>query len=391
VERRRYARTAVHLDIALLDDRAMPRGCQVCDVSQGGMRLQFDPPVANGTFETSATVKVRVSVKQGEERTVLLFPASVRRVEEKGLGIEFHKPSAELTQLLKPYRLDKPETVEAAVTPAAVAGQEATGGAQPPAAAQPARPPYRPAPAAGVRLAQRLAAVRKAMARAGSPRAAPTTQTDAAASPGDHRILQLGLASLAVAAAIIVFELATTASTSRRLSALEQAASQQAATLASLQIRLTADKGQDRQLTGLHTRVNELTVAVAALESGQLARSGDTATTGVPPPNHIQPADAAGEERPLRITPGAAAAQSPAGDGPWVLNLVSLFDQAAANDFVGKARSSGIPVEQNQMLVKGKPVWRLQVSGFASREAARRYAEANKNKLGVKNVWIFKR
>jgi hypothetical protein len=36
-------------------------------------------------------------------------------------------------------------------------------------------------------------------------------------------------------------------------------------------------------------------------------------------------------------------------------------------------------------------VWRLQVSGFDSRDQASAYGDANKTKLRLKNVWIFKR
>jgi cell division septation protein DedD len=207
-------------------------------------------------------------------------------------------------------------------------------------------------------------------------------------------VLQVGLASLAVAAAIVVFDLAAMSSTGRRLSALEQATEQQAETLAGLQIRLTTDKGQESQVADLSTRVNELAVAVAALETGHLAPAGREAAAGTLPANHPQQPASNEEERPPQVSPNAAAAPNPAPaapEGPWVLNLVSIYDQAAADQFANKARSAGIPVEQNQALVNGKQVWRLQVSGFASREAANHYGDTSKKKLGLKNVWIFKR
>ena len=143
MERRRFQRIAVNLNVALLDDRAMPRGCRVRDVSHNGMLLQFENPVSSGTFETGNAVKVRVSLKEGEDRTVLLLPATVRRVEDKGLGVEFHKPAAELMQLVEPYQLDRPKAVEAAVAATATAGQGTAGGAQTLAAERPSRPRYR--------------------------------------------------------------------------------------------------------------------------------------------------------------------------------------------------------------------------------------------------------
>jgi len=392
MERRRYARSAVNLNVDLLNDRAMPRGCRLCDVSEGGLLLQFEHPVGSSTFETGDAVKVRVSLREGDERTVLLLPATVRRVEETGLGAEFHKPAAELMPLVEPYQLDKPDVREDAVTVTAGDSRGAAVGVQTLASERPSRPHYRPAPGTGARLAPRTAALRQAIAASGERSAEPPEQTDTRS--GNRRVLQVGLASLAVAAAIVVFDLATMSSTGRRLSALEQATEQQAETLAGLQIRLTTDKGKESQVADLSTRVNELAVAVAALETGHLAPAGREAAAGTLPANHPQQPASNEEERPPQVSPNAAAAPNPAPaapEGPWVLNLVSIYDQAAADQFASKARSAGIPVEQNQALVNGKQVWRLQVSGFASREAANHYGDTSKKKLGLKNVWIFKR
>ncbi len=394
MERRRYQRIAVNLNVALLDDRAMPRGCRVRDVSQNGMLLQFEHPVSSGTFETGNSVKVRVSLREGEDRTVLLLPATVRRVEDKGLGVEFDKPAAELMQLVEPYQLDRPKVAEATVVATASAGQGAAGGAQTLAIERPSRPRYRQTTDTRARLAERIAAIREGVARS-SGEASQERPAQTTARPGDRRVLQVGLASLAVAIAIVVFDLATTSTTTRRLSALEQASNLQAETLAGLQIRLSADKRQENQVTELSTRVNELAVAVAALETGRLAPADTEVTASTLPAKQSHQADSGEEDRPLQISPGktatAASAPEASGNGPWVLNLVSLFDQAAADQFAAKARSAGIPAEQSQAQVKGKQVWRVQVSGFSSREAASDYGDANKNKLGVKNVWIFKR
>jgi cell division septation protein DedD len=393
MERRLYERIAVNLNVALLDDRAMPRGCRVRDISQGGMLLQFEHPSGTNPYNDGDSVKVRVSLKEGNDRTVLLLPATVRHSHEKGLGVAFVKPAAELMQLLEPYQLDKRGVAEAAVSATAAASQVAMAGTPTPGLERPAQRRYRSTPDTRARLARRITAIREAIARAGEQSAERPGQ--AAAGRRDRRTLQLGLASLAVAVAIAVFNLATQSSTSRRLSALEKATSQHAETLAGVQIRLTADKQQENQVAELRTRVNELAVAVAALETGQLApAAGNVAAGTLPATSPPQPEQDA-EEHPLKISPTAAAAPdrgaAAVANGPWVLNLVSLYDQTAAEQFAAKARTAGIPVVQNQAQVKGKPVWRLQVSGFASREAASHYADANKHKLGVKNVWIFKR
>jgi hypothetical protein len=395
MERRRYERIAVNLNVALLDDRAMPRGCRVRDVSQAGMLLQFEHPGSATPYNIGDLVKVRVSLKDGTERTVLVLPATITRSEEKGLGIAFLKPAIELMQLLEPYQLDKRGADEVAIAATAAASQTATAGVQTPDLDGPAQRRYRSTPNTRARLARRITAIREAIARSGEQHTDRAGQT-AATRRNDRRMLQVGLASLAVAVAIVGFDLATKSSTSRRLGALEKVTSEQAETLAGVQIRLTADKQQEDQVGELSARVNELAVAVAALETGQLAPAARNARTDTPPASPVTQPTRDEEEHPLKISPTAAAApparrQDAVASGPWVLNLVSLYDQTAADQFADKAHEAGIPVEQNPAEVKGKRVWRLQVSGFDSREAASHYADANKHKLGLKTVWIFKR
>ena len=407
MERRRFARIAVNLNVTLLDDTALPRGCRVRDVSQGGMLLQFEHSDGDTPYEPEQTVKVRASLKDGEQRRVLLMPATIRRVLEKGIGVEFQQPQAELMQLLEPYELDRDTT---AVAPAMVAERSAAaGGASRPAFAA-TRPRHRDnLDNGGARLAERIAAARESIARSGHLSSGiPPPDEQASAHITDRRMLQVGLASLAVAAAIVIFDLAGGASTRQRLAALELAAQRQAETLADVQIRLTADRDRER-IASLDERVDQLAVTLAALETGTLVPADSE--TAVPPKaesgaNHEQiaaaskpqPAQTAPSPKPdapaatVAIAEPAGSAESAgSGDGPWVINLVSLYEQAAADRFTRRAHELGLAVEQNQAQVNGRPVWRLQVAGFATRDEAQAYSDANKDKLGLKKVWIFKR
>jgi cell division septation protein DedD len=388
MERRRYERIAVNLNVALLDERAMPRGCRVRDVSQGGMLLQFEHP-GGASYAAGNAVQVRISVKEHDERRVLLLPATITRVEENGMGVVFTRPQAELMQLLEPYQLDREQAAAPAL--AVVHSRAAGGGEQRPATDDPPQPRHRhhaTSARAGARMAARIAAARAAI-RTGGGEAA---QDGAAA--GDRRLFQVGLASLAVAGAIAVFDLASSSSVNHRLGALESTVEQQAEAVAGVQIRLTADKARESVIDDLKAQVQELTVSVAALETGhiQATPSQENADAGSPPgPPPVAsksapgaPADSGAKATPPRV-------DKPAKKGPWVINLVSLYDQAAADQFAQRAKSLGIPVEQNRTLVKDKPVWRVQVSGFDSHDQASAYGNANKTKLGLKNVWIFKR
>ena len=49
---------------------------------------------------------------------------------------------------------------------------------------------------------------------------------------------------------------------------------------------------------------------------------------------------------------------------PWVVNLVSLSNKAAADRFSARARSKDIQAEWNAVTVKGKQYWRVHVSGI---------------------------
>lgn len=399
MERRRFARIAVNLNVALLDDGAMPRGCRVRDVSRGGMLLQFEHPGSDIPYEPGQTVKVRASLKDGEQRRILMLPATVRRVEEKGLGIEFVQPQAEMMQLLEPYELDRDTPAR---QPVIAAEREEAAAASGTHAFAAARPRHRDSLGkGGARLAERIAAAREAIASSGhlNSQAAPAAGA-ASGRTADRRMLHIGLASLAIAVAIVIFDLAGSASTRHRLAALEMAAHRQAEALADVQIRLTADRDKE-QLVSLDKRLDRLAVSVAALETVKLLPAGSEAAVPsgtVHGDNRVLRAPAAApgqsETSPETLSPPPVSAAAPAagsGEGSWVINLVSLYDQAAADRFARRAGDLGIAVEQNQAQVQGRPVWRLQIAGFASRNEALAYSEANKDKLGLKKVWIFKR
>jgi cell division septation protein DedD len=76
---------------------------------------------------------------------------------------------------------------------------------------------------------------------------------------------------------------------------------------------------------------------------------------------------------------------------PWVVNLVSLSNKAAADRFSAKARSKDIQAEWYAVTVKGKQYWRVHVSGFSTATEAKSQENIIKEKLGLKDVWITKR
>ncbi len=77
--------------------------------------------------------------------------------------------------------------------------------------------------------------------------------------------------------------------------------------------------------------------------------------------------------------------------GSWVVNLHSLQNRAAAEDFAALARSQGIEVELKDVKIRGEQFWRIQVTGFPTSDEARSYAGATRNRLRLKEVWVMKR
>ncbi|GEM_PF-4638879 len=165
-----------------------------------------------------------------------------------------------------------------------------------------------------------------------------------------------------------------------------------------LRARLAPVDHRTKQLSSLNARVEELSSAFAALET-RLAQAADQ-SPGSAPANHAAKSSSASvstgsrvqADRPVIKTTlaarPAAALVDPA--APWVINLASLYDQAAAARFAQQAQAQGIPADTRPVSVNRRKVWRVQVGGFTNREEALAYAERHKGKLGLTKVWIFR-
>ena len=86
----------------------------------------------------------------------------------------------------------------------------------------------------------------------------------------------------------------------------------------------------------------------------------------------------------------ASPPQESGKEGPWVINLLSDPNEKLAERFTARARDHGVPVEQNRTEVKGRVYWRVQITGFETASEAQTHAEVVKEKLRLKDVWIFK-
>jgi hypothetical protein len=406
MERRRDERLSVGLKAALLDDKTLPRGCRVRDFSQRGMLLQYDYDGNDATFSDGDTVTVRLSLRQDHERKVVTLPSTVRRVEDNGIGVEFHQPEAQLLELLEPYRLDRRRVEEAALEADRTGKVNGSGTSSVTRLLRPrgrhrvlsGRPPA-PAPGGSWHADRPTAHAAARTADAGLAR------EHGAPALSDRRLFYVGLVTLVCAALIVIIDFADNAALKRRLSALETDSRNHAAALSGMGNRLSTVDRPVQELADLNARVETLAVSVAALEgrlapvargqsievAGMEKAAAAVADASVPEKSIVSP-------RPEAKTAGSvgeveAALDKPVAgsDADWVINLVSLYDKAAADRFMSTAKSKGVRVDQNEVTVKGRQVWRLQITGFTTHQEARAYAAGVSEKLGLKDVWVFKR
>jgi hypothetical protein len=124
------------------------------------------------------------------------------------------------------------------------------------------------------------------------------------------------------------------------------------------------------------------------------ASTGETTTAPVPAKSVKKPAASVAktaEKRGKKTTATKKpAATAGAAAGAWVINLTSSPDKADADRFAARARTKDIPAKLVKAEVNGRDYWRVQLTGFASQDAARDYSGAVREKLGLKDVWIFR-
>ncbi|GMQ83830.1 MAG: hypothetical protein BMS9Abin06_0573 [Gammaproteobacteria bacterium] len=392
MERRNHARIAVNLNAALLDDQAMSTGCRVRDVSTGGMLLQHEHCDKATTFHEGDTVEVRLSLTQADERKVIPLSMTVRHVEENGIGVEFHQPQSQLMELVEPYRLDTEEVQETA----AHQGREkiTAGSTVSPVSANPSTRASRRRFAiqrARAQLAETMKTTREPDTEKERPAAKQPPGKNPVTANSDRRLFYIGLLSLLTAVGILALDFSTRTRLEDRISTLESGVDRQISALTILRARLTPPDSRANEISALSARVETLATSFAALETRIVQGAGQTTSTPEALPGDPQPENnKTATEMPTKTT-APVQPQSIGNNDTWVINLVSLYDQAAAEQFTVKARTQGIRADTNQVSVKGQQIWRVQISGFSTRDEASAYGDTSKKKLGLNSVWIFKK
>lgn len=76
-------------------------------------------------------------------------------------------------------------------------------------------------------------------------------------------------------------------------------------------------------------------------------------------------------------------------DGPWIANLISLRDEAAASAIVDELVAEGYPVHLSPTRVQGREWYRVQLRGFASEAPARELGNRLAGRYGGGRAWIY--
>jgi len=383
MEHVRHARIPVHLNAVLIGEKTVPKGCKVRNVSNQGLLLQCDADGLIQTFRDGDHVDIHLLFQRPDGTKYLTILVTVRHVDENSIGVEFCQPDRELIRLIESYRIDETQSLEATILHRV----------KDPGPGWPETVVRHPASGAAASTEGRR----------------PTEDVNG------RRFYYFGLLLLVIAVSIITADYLRAYGLGSRVAELESLVGTQDAELARFQSRLLADEVAGDVTDEYRAPVKsdnsvstpESDVADIALpQENAFATSTTTETAGISDAWEAAAAPSAGLSSEEETTadlivepaelPGqdVAAVYADSQDaekrGPWVVNLLSSPRKSDADRFADKARKQGIPVEQVTIRLKGREFFRVQLTGFLTQKQAEESARPVKDKLGLKDVWIFK-
>lgn len=142
------------------------------------------------------------------------------------------------------------------------------------------------------------------------------------------------------------------------------------------------------QVEGIGERldaIDELNSDLQALQ-GEVARQNDAIETLG---GRMDELEQASSRSGGGASPAPGAVQGSAGDGGWVVNLITVADSDAAEQFRKKLADAGVEARVVPVTIDDRNLQRVVVPGFESFEAAADAAPALKNRLALSDdPWI---
>ncbi len=94
-------------------------------------------------------------------------------------------------------------------------------------------------------------------------------------------------------------------------------------------------------------------------------------------------------EEPVNAALTENATMNPSKEPMWRINLISSSDKSDALRFSNAAQAKGIPTEIQEVFVNSTSYWRVQITGFSTRDEAKNYSNTVKSTLGLKEIWVM--
>lgn len=402
MERRHHNRIPVELNAVLIGEKTVPKGCKVSNLSQQGILLECVPDGRVSTFQKGNIVNVHLLFQQSGGCKYLTKTADVKHADEYRVGVEFHQPDSNLIEFIKPCRSDSKHTLD---TPSAGISASGTEGPD-------------------MQNAMNVDFIDEA---SDTTTVTETKEPDMATGK-DRMVFFTGLAFIAIAAGLALGAWLYTSHINTRIGALETVTKKHTSELVEMQEWASPASMLEGKFAFLNAQMKALTNSFEKLENrltkgssttpvgsatppvrrtkspvkivaqtetpAARASTGETTTAPVPAKSVKKPAASVAktaEKRGKKTTATKkAAATAGAAAGAWVINLTSSPDKADADRFAARARTKDIPAKLVKAEVNGRDYWRVQLTGFASQNAARDYSGAVREKLGLKDVWIFR-
>lgn len=85
---------------------------------------------------------------------------------------------------------------------------------------------------------------------------------------------------------------------------------------------------------------------------------------------------------------GSLATENAPADGEWSVNLMSLTDESIARKQLQELLEKGVSAAIKRTELAGKTWYRVQVSGFKSKQQAQEYQESVAKKLRLPGAWV---
>jgi hypothetical protein len=421
MEHRQQAQKSVNLEATLIGRRTVPKGCRVLNVSQQGMSLQCEPDGRLLTFNNGDSVDIHLSAHHADGHNKFTIPAIVSHVDENTVDVVFHCTDAELAGLIESYRTSEAHKLEASIghrkkspqvaenSPVSTQKEEATINQ----AARPMKERSR-RPMFEILLFVLLASTvslafyvynKELNIRLGELEKIISTHSDVltemqphifTSSLQDGKYASLNARFKAMGDAFRVMEGKLLLLTAQQETDDLTVPEIESATVKTVDTE-TKEPVTDKVSTTVMAETQAAPKAVTSQQthtaSNKTVATADRSESPAVIPD-IQPDPVI--ERPVPVVnksvpDNKVITSGPEDGGPWVINLISSRDRGYVSRYADGAQAKGIQAEVTNAEVKGREYWRLQIKGFQTMAEAKSFSEPIKEKLGLKDVWIFKR